>query len=332
MLMNALALFAGAALLSAALAWGWRSMALARHWLDLPDARRLHTAPTPRGGGVAIAAVMLACSPWLGAAAPAFAAGLVITAAGGLLDDLRPLRALPKLAIQGLGALPLAVAVPLMPEQLGQLMGVVLAWSSLLVLVNFWNFMDGSNGMAAGQALIVGLGLAWLAGAGSAAGLLGLAMAAGCLGFLPFNLPRARLFLGDVGSFSLGYGVAAALLIALSEGQAQPWHLLLLPSAFLLDAGLTLALRVARRQRFWLAHREHVYQRAVAHGFSHGAVMLAYAGWGVLAAWLGVVFTGSGDGLLIALLLLSLAGLIVYVSAILLWPLPSAVTMSELSE
>jgi hypothetical protein len=126
--------------------------------------------------------------------------------------------------------------------------------------------------------------------------------------------------------------VAAALLIALSEGQAQPWHLLLLPSAFLLDAGLTLALRVARRQRFWLAHREHVYQRAVAHGFSHGAVMLAYAGWGVLAAWLGVVFTGSGDGLLIALLLLSLAGLIVYVSAILLWPLPSAVTMSELSE
>lgn len=332
MAVTALGLFACAVLLAAVLAWGWRSMALARRWLDLPDARRLHTAPTPRGGGIAIAVVMLACSPWLGAAALGFAAGLLITAAAGLLDDLRPMRALPKLALQGLGALPLALAVPLMPDLLGQPLGVLLAWTGVMVLVNFWNFMDGSNGMAAGQALVLGLALAWLAGAGSAAGLLGLAMAAGCLGFLPFNLPRARLFLGDVGSFSLGYGVAAMLLMALSDGQVQAWHLLLLPSAFLLDAGLTLALRLARRQRVWLAHREHVYQRAVAHGFSHAGVMLAYAAWAALAAWLGVVFAASRSGLSLAVLALWVGGLLVYLIALYRWPLPSAATMSELLE
>lgn len=271
-------------LASLALAAAWRQHALRRQWLDQPGERRLHAAPTPRGGGIAVAAVLLAATPGLGEGGALVAIGLLVTAGAGLIDDLRPLRALPKLGLQCVGALPLALAWPLAPDLLGSVGGVVSAWLLALVLVNFWNFLDGSNGMAATQGLLVGAAALLMAGAGSPEGWLGLAMVAGCLGFLPFNLPRARLFLGDVGSFALGYGVAAMLLMAMArdEGSALRW--LLLPSVVLLDAGLTLVGRLWRRERFWLAHREHFYQRAILHGWTHGGACAAYAAWTAVAA------------------------------------------------
>jgi UDP-N-acetylmuramyl pentapeptide phosphotransferase/UDP-N-acetylglucosamine-1-phosphate transferase len=265
------------------LAAAWRRHALRRQWLDKPSGRGLHEVPTPRGGGVAIAAVLLAAAPALGQGATGFALGLVITAGAGLVDDLRPLRALPKFGLQCAGALPLALAWPLLPGILGPFGSVLAAWLLVLVLVNTWNFMDGSNGLAATQAMLVGVGVLAVVGADSPAGWLGLAMAAGALGFLPFNLPSARLFLGDVGSFALGYGVAAVLLAALREDTAGPW-LGLLPLAFLVDAGLTLMGRLRRGERVWLAHRGHLYQRAVQHVGSHGRVCLAYGAWTALAA------------------------------------------------
>ena len=282
-------LFALAGCLAAlALAGAWRYQALRRQWVDLPGERRLHALPTPRGGGVAIAAVLLAATPGLGEGGVLVALGLLVTAGVGLIDDLRPLPALPKLGLQAVGALPLALAWPLAPDALGTFAAIAAAWAVVMVLVNFWNFIDGSNGMAASQALLVGAAVVALAGVASPAGWLGLAMVAGCLGFLPFNVPVARLFLGDAGSFTLGYGVAALLLMgqALAEGPA--WYLLLPPSAVLADAGLTLLARLRRREKVWLAHREHVYQRAVLHGWSHLRVALAYAGWGAAAtavAW-----------------------------------------------
>lgn len=267
------------------LAAAWRRYAMRREWLDQPGERRLHAAPTPRGGGIAVAAVLLAATPGLGEGGALVAIGLLVTAGAGLIDDLRPLPALPKLGLQCVGALPLALAWPLAPGVLGAVGGIAAAWLWVLVLVNFWNFMDGSNGMAATQALLVGTAVLWMSGAASPEGWLGLALAVGCLGFLPFNLPRARLFLGDVGSFALGYGVAALLLMAMSrddDGGALRW--LLLPSVVLLDAGLTLCGRLWRRQRFWLAHREHFYQRAVLHGWSHLRTCATYAAWTALAA------------------------------------------------
>ena len=139
--------------------------------------------------------------------------------------------------------------------------------------------------------VLFGAAMALLAGLATPAAWLGLALAAGALGFLPWNLPRARLFLGDVGSHALGYAVAALSLLALSGAPGiEPWQPLLLASAFLVDAGLTLLRRFARGEKVWQAHREHLYQRAIAHGASHGQVCLAYAAWtGVaiaLAAWL----------------------------------------------
>lgn len=277
------------ALSAALIAAVWRRQALRRRWLDIPGPRRLHAVPTPRGGGIAIAAVLLAATPGLGEGGALVALGLLLTAGTGLMDDLRPLPPLTKLCLQAVGALPLALAWPLASSALGPWAGPVTAWLLVMVLVNFWNFIDGSNGLAASQALLIAAAVAWFTGMTSPAGWLGLALMSGCVGFLPFNLPKARLFLGDVGSFTLGYGVAALLLMAQSERADAAWPLLLLPSAVLMDTGLTLLVRLGRRQKVWVAHREHLYQRAVRHGWSHVRVCLAYGVWTVLAsvaAWI----------------------------------------------
>ena len=312
-------------LLSLAIAGLWRVFALRRQWLDQPDARRLHASPTPRGGGVAIALVLLAGSIWLGQGAGLFALGLAVTAGAGLWDDLRPLSPLSKFLLQALGALPLALAWPMLPALLGEVSAVLAAWCLVMLLVNFWNFMDGSNGLAASQALLVGLALALVAGVAGVPGQLGLVLAAACLGFLPYNLPRARLFLGDVGSHALGYGVAALGLMALAEGIATPWQLLLLPSAFLLDAGLTLLSRLARRQAVWRAHRDHLYQRAISHGASHTGVCAFYAGWTGLAIALALMVAGAGERLQLVVLLVILAlGASIYAFAGRRWPIHPA--------
>lgn len=276
-----------------ALAGGWRLQAVRRQWVDLPGERRLHDVPTPRGGGVAIAVVLLAATPGLGEGGALVALGLLVTAGVGLIDDLRPLPAMTKLGLQAVGALPLALACPLSPDVLGTVGGIAAAWATVLALVNFWNFIDGSNGMAAIQALLVGAAALLIAGPASPAGWLGLAMMAGCLGFLPLNVPMARLFLGDAGSFALGYGVAALLLLAQAGSDTPAWYLLLLPSAVVADTGLTLLGRLLRRQKVWLAHREHVYQRAVLHGWSHLRIALVYAAWTVVAALAAWAIEGS---------------------------------------
>ena len=272
------------------LALGWLGWARRRGVVDTPDERRLHATPTPRGGGIGIALVLLAASPWLGPGWPLFAAGLALCAGAGLMDDLRPLPPLAKGLLQAAGAACLAAAWPLLPDVWGSLAGHVMAWALVMGLVNFWNFMDGSNGLAASQALLAALGLAALSSWLGTVAWLAVALAAACLGFLPLNFPRARLFLGDVGSHALGYAVAALLLLSDGSGGPSPWLLLLPVSAMVLDAGLTLASRARRRQVLWRAHREHLYQRAVAHGWSHAGICTLYAGWTLaalgIALWL----------------------------------------------
>lgn len=309
-------------LASITLAGAWRRNALRRHWLDLPGERRLHEAPTPRGGGVAIAAVLLMAAPGLGEGGALVAVGLLVTAGAGLIDDLRPLPALPKLGLQSVGALPLALAWPLAPDVLGTFAGIALAWALAVALVNAWNFMDGSNGLAASQALLVGAATLLICGVSSPAGWLGLATAVACLGFLPFNVPVARLFLGDVGSFALGYAVAAMLLMA-GGGGGPAWALFLLPSAMIADSGLTLLRRLRRGERFWLAHREHLYQRAVLSGCSHVQVCLAYAAWTALAAVAAWSLAGAGATAQVAALgLVAIVAVLVRTWAGRRWPAP----------
>jgi UDP-N-acetylmuramyl pentapeptide phosphotransferase/UDP-N-acetylglucosamine-1-phosphate transferase len=167
---------------------------------------------------------------------------------------------------------------------------------AVLVLINFWNFMDGSNGMAATQGLLVSLFLA-LTASQPAPRLLALALVASTAGFLPFNLPRARLFMGDVGSHVIGACVAALLLWEWEAADIGLFQAFILVSAFSMDAGLTLLRRIIRGRRFWQAHREHLYQMAIRKGFSHSQVCFAYAAWTGVAGLLALAISAQSPGL-----------------------------------
>lgn len=274
-----------------------------RGLLDQPGKRRSHRVPTPRGGGVGIvAAVLLAglpawhmldrtVPPWtLAAIAVAVAAVALV----GWRDDHSPLPVLPRIAVHA-GASLLVALVVLIPwalhmPRLGWLL--VLLVPVLVGFINAHNFMDGIDGILGLQGLFVMLGLGllalWLGGAGLAA--LAFATAAGCLGFLVFNYPPAKVFMGDVGSGALGLviGTVAALLV-----QRQPamlWACAILPSAFLVDSGLTLARRMLAHQRWYAPHRQHLYQWLVRVNWSHAQTDVAYVIWNLVIvaplAWL----------------------------------------------
>jgi UDP-N-acetylmuramyl pentapeptide phosphotransferase/UDP-N-acetylglucosamine-1-phosphate transferase len=188
-----------------------------------------------------------------------------------------------RLLVQALAAAVFALAVA---GVWGDLLAAMVAFIAVMALTNIWNFMDGINGIAASQATLVAAGLALLLG--GTWGWLALALAAACLGFLPFNFPKARVFLGDVGSGALGFALAALLVVTWKRSDI-PMPLLLLPlSAFLVDSGLTLLRRVVRGERWWAAHAQHAYQRWASRLGNHTPVTLAYAGWcaaGWLLAW-----------------------------------------------
>lgn len=247
--------------------------------VDQPNARSLHTASTPRGGGLGVLAAIAAA--WLVAGltgtSPVYAnwtmLGLAVLVPVSLLDDRYGLSAGWRFAghllaaalvlAAGLGlsevALP-GIALPLGPVTGGVLSLLVVGWC-----INLFNFMDGMDGLAGGMALI---GFAALAALGLLAGqvefaLAALVVSAAGAGFLCFNYPPARIFLGDVGSVPLGFLVGAFLLWMQADGVAPLWLGLLVFAPFVLDATVTLLRRLWRRETVWQAHRSHYYQRAV---------------------------------------------------------------------
>ena len=281
-----LATAAASALLTAATLVYARRMQL----LDAPGRRRSHRLPTPRGGG---AGPVLAWAAALGASlavgpAPAHAAALLagtgLVAVVGLLDDHRGLPAWPRLLVHLAAAALLVGSVRGQPAGVGDAAVFAVLVLGLAAVVNFWNFMDGIDGLAGMQSAFVALAIA---AAAAIAGAAGLAMASALLavaitGFLPFNTPRARIFLGDVGSGALGFACGGLLLLGW-DAQALPAAVaLLLPSAFLLDAGLTLLQRIAAGRRWYTAHREHLYQWLVRRGLPHARVVVLYLGWNLL--------------------------------------------------
>lgn len=259
--------------------WLARRYALRVALLDHPGERRSHAVATPRGGGIAIVAAILPVLALLalrdaamGKLVPPAAAGLLLVAGIGWVDDHRPLAPALRLAVHAIAAALLGWALHRWgagPSVVAA--GVVLA----LVMVNVWNFMDGIDGLAASQALLAALAYAAFAGGGPVA-WFGLALAAACAGFLPANLPRARIFLGDVGSGSLGYLLAVLVALSLSSAGWARAPLLALPLlAFGTDAALTLARRILRGERWWEPHVQHAYQ-VQARRRGHGTVTAAY--------------------------------------------------------
>jgi len=295
--------------------------------LDHPNERSLHSAPTPRGGGIAlVAAILLA---WLaliaaGAVAPRLSVvlfGAALLAAISWIDDVRGMSPAPRLLAQlvavGLGMTALMPAGPVFQGWLMPGLDAVAAGLLWLWFVNLFNFMDGIDGLAGSEATVIALGLVLFAGfgVGSDPGLAALAAtaAAAAFGFLVWNWAPARIFLGDVGSVPLGYLLGFLLLGVAASGH---WKVaLILPLYFLADATLTLARRLARGERVWRAHREHFYQRAVQRGLGHSAVVrrviaanlvLILCGWAAENGW-GIAALAAA-AMVVAALLTSLAG------------------------
>ncbi|MCQ4166432.1 glycosyl transferase family 4 [Tahibacter harae] len=278
--------------------------AQARRMLDLPGQRRAHSVPTPRGGGMAIVVAVLVCAgpllpPWAGAGLlPAL--GLAAVALVGWWDDHASLEPLPRILVHLLAGLLLALALPLpalaLPWQiaLGAVVLLSTVWS-----INLHNFMDGINGFLSLQAVWIFGAVAGLGALGLAHGLgsLPLLLAAASLGFLPFNFPRARTFLGDAGSGALGFLIAAVLwAAALADAR---WFAvgLLLGSSFFIDAGATLFYRFVQGRRWYSAHREHLYQWLVRRGWSHARIVSHYMAWNLLLIAPLALFAGLSRGL-----------------------------------
>ena len=247
----------------------------ARVALDQPNERSLHQRPMPRTGGIAVligTAVSLAFGPtalWLPLS---LAAALAVLS---FADDLRSLPTGVRLVAHLVAAALVTwyLMSPMHPAELA-LLALGVAW-----ITNLYNFMDGSDGLAGGMALIGFGAYATASGAVGDAALAAasVALAAAAAAFLLLNFPPARIFLGDVGSVPLGF-LAAALGLAGWRDDVWPlWFPLLVFAPFIGDATLTLIRRALRGERVWRPHREHYYQRLVQMGAGHrGTALVAY--------------------------------------------------------
>lgn len=283
----------GSFLITVLLVRGAIGYARRRGMLDQPGQRRSHRMPTPRGGGIGIVVAMLACLPGVLYGSPAaWPAGviaglwvaLILVALAGWWDDHHPLPVLPRLGAQ-------VLAVGLFSCSL-LVTGLSWWWLPLLLVCGVWsinlhNFMDGIDGLLAQQAIFVGAGLALLAWAATQPALMlaAAALAAAALGFWCFNRPPARIFMGDVGSGSIGLLVFVFSAMLWRIEHALLWPALILSSSFVVDASLTLLTRMLRGRRWYTAHREHLYQWLARYGAgTHAKSGAAYLGWNLLVA------------------------------------------------
>lgn len=306
------ALFVATSMLTA----GVRRYALAR-LVDVPNARSSHTVATPRGGGIALVITSLLALAVLAAIGVldwretwAFLGGGALVAALGFADDHRDLPAKWRLAGQFLAAIwivgLLGGAPPIEAFGValgGGALGYILAVLYLVWLCNLFNFMDGIDGIAGAETVTVCVGAAiatYIAQPASELWILPLILAGAALGFLLWNWPPAKIFMGDVGAAFIGLLMGA---FAIAAGHAMPrlfWCWTILLGAFIVDATITLFARIARGERFYEAHRSHAYQHAAVRAGGHLPVTLAVAAINVfwLLPWAVLVALGRIDGAL----------------------------------
>ncbi len=323
MAINVGMMFLFALLLTMVLTELLRRYALTKHLLDIPNPRSSHNTPTPRGGGVAIVLVFLLGFPYLykiggmtSATLLAFCGTGIWVALVGFLDDHGHIAARWRLLTHFIGAIwglywlggvpPLAVSIGITQVELGwleQIAGIFyLVW-----LLNLYNFMDGIDGLASIEAITVCMGgiLLILLGGGSDGQWLGLVLLAFIVaGFLWWNFPPAKIFMGDAGSGFLGIMLG---LFSIKAAWVMPqffWSWLILLGVFVTDATWTLTRRFLQGEKVYEAHRSHAYQFASRFYGSHKKVSLAV---GLInLAWLTPLALGVG-----------LAGLNVYLGLVL---------------
>ena len=301
-----------AAAFSACLTWALRPL-LVRYALARPNARSSHRIPTPQGAGIAVIAATLTVAGGIIASAGStdlsiptvvFAATLFM-ALVGVGDDIKSIPVLPRLILQAVAVgailftassdLRIIPACPLWVER-----GLLLLAG--LWFVNLVNFMDGLDWMTAAEVVpITGamLALGWLGEFPASATILAAALCGAMVGFVPFNRPVAKIFLGDVGSLPIGLLLGWCLLqLAYHQQLAAA---LLLPLYYLSDATATLLRRLIRREPFWAAHRSHFYQRATDNGFSVLRVVSYVFALNIVLAALAIA-TITADSVMVSIL------------------------------
>ncbi len=291
--------------------------------VDVPNERSLHTVPTPRTGGLAILGgvaigTLLALAEFSIAGMVWIVVAVVAVALVSFWDDRYGVDVMMRLFVH-LGATLLVLTAGLAVDalqwpgvayDLPPWLGVPLTILLLLWMINLYNFMDGMDGLAGGMTLF---GFGFLAVLGLFAHAILFATCAGIvaaasLGFLVFNVAPARIFMGDVGSATLGFLAGVFSVAGTQRGLFPLWVALLIFSPFIVDATVTLLRRLMRGEAVWQAHRTHYYQRLVQMGWGHRktaryayALMLAcgtsalianalppIGQWSVLAGWVAI--------------------------------------------
>ena len=278
----------------------FRSWSLRRELFDIPNERSSHDKPVPRGGGLVIVAVCLLFYS-LGAVlfenpfSWSYFVGAILIAIVSWLDDLFSIPLIWRFLVHCAAAIILVggtdfghlINVPIFGYYVGWGGISIITFLWIVWMVNAYNFMDGIDGIAGLQGVLAGSG--WLL-FGLFHGYEGISfyggvLIFGCLGFLFHNWHPAKVFMGDVGSAFLGFTFAAFPLLATGERVGNFEPLLIAAFSFvwffLFDTALTLVLRLSRRKKVWMPHREHLYQRLIILGKSHDSVTVLY---GLLAA------------------------------------------------
>lgn len=299
----------------------FRRWSLKKQIVDVPNERSSHVAPTPRGGGLVF--VVIALAFYAVAALPeknnfrwSYLLGAALIASISWLDDLFSVATVWRFVVHGFAAaliiftdgywreiyLPLAGTIDFGAA------GAFLTFCWIVGLTNAYNFMDGVDGIAGTQALTAGVGwlvVGTLLGYGATA-LYGGVIAFACLGFLIHNRQPAKIFMGDIGSAFLGYSFAVLPLLAKAENSSDAANNAVLPLLsvllvwfFVFDASYTFLRRLLKKDKVWRAHREHLYQKMVARGYSHAAVAAVYGVFSLVLVCLSAVAVAAGSEYLI---------------------------------
>lgn len=293
-----------------------KAYALKQSMMDIPNERSSHTVPTPRGGGAAIIMVLYMGLFYFRESIDtklfyALLCGLPI-AFIGLMDDIFTLSSKIRFLIQSISAgmaLYFLSGVTHIDFILFELQGWwlnIIAFFAMVWLTNLYNFLDGIDGYAGSEAVTVGLGLFLLFH-----NPLGLVIVAAALGFLIFNWHQASIFMGDIGSTTLGFIFAVFVFYDTGHGSIYVWLVLL--SLFWFDATLTLIRRYFNGERISQAHKKHAYQRLVQSGWAHDKVV-----WYALLynlSFLGLLYYIENVLIVFVLNIISLVGIVKFIDS-----------------
>jgi Fuc2NAc and GlcNAc transferase len=286
-------IFTGAFFTSCIFTWVVRVYALSKNILDIPNERSSHIAPVPRGGGIAIIITFilsLSCLRWLNIVEQnlfmALMGGIVIGALG-CIDDVYSVAARIRIIVHFMMSIWVLywlqgfAGLEFTKNFLAHWINLVLASIAIVWCINFYNFMDGIDGLASGQGIFIGLssGVAFLLCGASSLSIVMFLFTASIAGFMVWNWPPAKIFLGDVGSGFIGYIFSVMIVYSASKKILPLEFWLIIFVVFAGDATFTLIKRAYQKKNWYSAHREHAYQSLIISGASHKEVTLKVLGF-----------------------------------------------------